>query len=282
MATQPASSPRVRALAARLRKLRTDRGLRVRELAAHAGIAHSLLSNWENVRRIPQVDDVEGLLDAMGVVGDERDETIDLARSAAGSNKLYSGVTGMSPALAGVLDCEATAIEICEWNLTVVPGLLQTADYARAILAASAPEGSVEPLVMIRLGRQAILSRTTPTEFTALVTEAALREPIGSPTVQADQLEHLLRIGQRENITIQVVRSGLGWHPGLAGSFIIYGFADSPPIIHIEHFSSSAFLYEAGDVAAFQAAAQELRGKAMSPEDSSELIAAVMEEMRMG
>jgi transcriptional regulator with XRE-family HTH domain len=282
MANPPASSPRVRALAARLRKLRTDRDLGVRELAARAGIAHSLLSNWENVRRIPQVDDVEPLLDAMGVVGEERDETIELARIATGSNKLYSGVTGMSPGMAGVLECEATATEIFEWNLTVVPGLLQTADYARAILAASAPEGAVEPLVMMRLGRQAILSRTTPTEFTALVSEAAIREPIGSPAVHAAQLEHLLRIGKRPNISIRVVKAGQGWHPGLVGPFIIYGFAESPPIIHIEHYSSSAFLYEAGDVAAFQAAAQELRGKAMSPGDSTGLIAALMGEMEMG
>jgi hypothetical protein len=115
-----------------------------------------------------------------------------------------------------------------------------------------------------------------------LVAESAIREPIGSPAVHAAQLQHLLKIGGRDSITIQIVKAGQGWHPGLVGPFIIYGFAESPPIIHIEHYSSSAFLYEAGDVAAFQTAAQELRSKAMSPADSAELIAALMGEMEMG
>ncbi|MEV6445585.1 DUF5753 domain-containing protein [Amycolatopsis sp. NPDC051716] len=135
--------------------------------------------------------------------------------------------------------------------------------------------------VRLRIARQEILTKEKPVEFTALIHECVLREVLVSPAVQASQLRHLLAIGTLANVTVQVVRAGVGWHPGLDGSFILYEFLDTPSIVHIEHFSSSAFLYEDRDVANFKAAARIVRGVAMSPEDSAELIAEVMEDMEM-
>lgn len=271
----PPSSPRVRALAGAVRKAREDRGVGVRELARRLGIDHAYISMWEHGRRVVSPTDAERILDELKVVGGERDRIMELARNAAlASNWLAPGFPGMSPALAGVLDCEVTATEITEWCVTVLPGLLQTAEYAAAMLAE-------DTMVQMRIARQDILTKDDPVKFTALIHECVLREVLVSPAVQAAQLQHLIDMAGLENVTVQVVRSGVGWHPGLDGAFILYDFADTPSIVHIEHFSSSAFLYEERDVNAFQAAARAVRGVAMSPVDSVGLIAEVMGDMEM-
>lgn len=278
-----APSPRARALAAALKRLCEDREVGVRELGRRLGAPHANVSYWLNGRRTPPIEDVSNILLVLGVSGSERDRILDLAREVKSeSNWLSSGVPGMSPALAGVLDCEATATEIFEWSQTAIPGLLQIGAYARAILeVARDGRNGVDPLVMMRLGRQEVLTRPQPVAFAALISEAAVREVIGDVSTQIDQLRHVLRMTERPNVTVQIVPTGQGWHPGFAGPFIIYDFGDSPSIIHIEHLSSSAFLYEPRDVEVFQAASHQLRSKAMSPEASAELIASVIGDMEM-
>ncbi|MFI6302191.1 helix-turn-helix domain-containing protein [Amycolatopsis thailandensis] len=277
-----APSPRARALAAALKKLCDDRGVGIRELARRIDVQHSNVSYWLSSKRIPAIENVATILQELGVVGPERDRILDLAREATSeSNWLSSGLPGMSPGLAGVLDCEATANEIVEWSLSAIPGLLQTSAYARAVLSAAREGNGIDSLVMMRLGRQEVITRQKPVKFTALIAEQALHEVFASEEEHVEQLRHVLEMARRPNLTIQIVRSRQGWHSGLAGPFIIYNFPDSPSIIHIEHLSSSAFLYEPRDVEVFQAAAQMVRGKAMSPEASSELIASVIGDMEM-
>jgi transcriptional regulator with XRE-family HTH domain len=274
----PLSSPRARSLAAALRGARTEAGLGQRELARQLGIQHPQLSYWERGQRLPKVEDVSAILAKLNIVGDERDRILELARNASEPNWLTAN--GMSPALAGVLDCERTARSITTWAHAVIPGLLQVSPYARAIIAAGVtPANKVESLVMMRMGRRDILTRPSPISFNALISEAALREVIGSPEVQASQLRHILAMAERPNIDIRIVQPGHGWHPGMVGSFVIYDFANSPSIVHIEHYSSSAFVYEEHDVEAFQAAARVVRGVAMSPTHSTELIASVITEL---
>mgnify|MGYP001052441263 CR=1 FL=1 len=277
-----APSPRARALAAALKKLCDDRDVGVRELARRLDIQHARVSYWLSGRRIPPFENVATILHELGVVGSERDRILELAREATStSNWLSSGLPGMSPGLAGVLDCEATANEIVEWSMTAIPGLLQTASYARAVLSATRRSNGIDSLVMMRIARQDIIKRPRPVKFTALIAEQALREVFGSEEDHVEQLHHVVEMASRPNITVQVVRGNQGWHPGLTGPFIIYNFPDAPSIIHIEHLSSSAFLFESRDVEVFQAAAQVVRGKAMSPEASSELIASVIGDMEM-
>lgn len=271
----PPSSPRVRALAGAIKKAREARGISQRELARRMGIANATLSYWESGERVPNQENIKPILDELRVYGIEREHMFELVRNAnLVSNWLAPGFPGMSPVLAGVLDCEVTANTITEWSVTVVPGLLQTPAYARAML-------DEDTMVRMRIARQDILTKEQPVEFTALIHECALREVLVSPGVQVEQLQHLLDVAELRNVRVQVVKAGVGWHPGLAGSFILYEFPDTPSIVHIEHFSSSAFLYEERDVTAFQAAARDVRGVAMSPEDSAGLIAEVIGDMEM-
>lgn len=275
----PIATPRVRALSAALKQIRTDKGVGQRELARMLGIQHANISFWESGKRIPDVTDVAAILAKLDVTGPERERILDLARHATEPNWLTAGVPGMSPGLAGVLDCERTASTITDWSPLVLPGLLHTSDYARALLSAGLPANEAEPRVMMRMARRDVLIRSQPANMIALIHERALEEVMGSPTVQVDQLRHVLTMAERPNVTIQVVQSGQGWHPGMAGPFILFDFPGSPSIVHIEHHRSSAFLYDEADVQDYKAAAEAIRSVAMSPEESLELIAGTITKL---
>ncbi|MGI5995545.1 MAG: helix-turn-helix domain-containing protein [Saccharomonospora viridis] len=275
----PIATPRVRALSAALKQIRTDKGVGQRELARMLGIQHANISFWESGKRIPDVTDVAAILAKLDVTGPERERILDLARHATEPNWLTAGVPGMSPGLAGVLDCERTASTITDWSPLVLPGLLHTSDYARALLSAGLPANEAEPRVMMRMARRDVLIRSQPANMIALIHERALDEVMGSPTVQVDQLRHVLTMAERPNVTIQVVQSGQGWHPGMAGPFILFDFPGSPSIVHIEHHRSSAFLYDEADVQDYKAAAEAIRSVAMSPEESLELIAGTITKL---
>lgn len=275
----PIATPRVRALSAALKQIRTDKGVGQRELARMLGIQHANISFWESGKRIPDVTDVAAILAKLDVTGPERERILDLARHATEPNWLTAGVPGMSPGLAGVLDCERTASTITDWSPLVLPGLLHTSDYARALLSAGLPANEAEPRVMMRMARRDVLIRSQPANMIALIHERALDEVMGSPTVQVDQLRHVLTMAERPNVTVQVVQSGQGWHPGMAGPFILFDFPGSPSIVHIEHHRSSAFLYDEADVQDYKAAAEAIRSVAMSPEESLELIAGTITKL---
>jgi hypothetical protein len=219
--------------------------------------------------------DVAAFLQALGITGEQRDNILDLACGAAEPDWLPVGIPGISQSLAGVLECERNASAVTEWSIGVVPGLLQTADYAREIIG-HAPDA--EAKVALRLSRRDALTRQHPLRLTALLSEMALRQVIGGPDVMADQLRYLLKMGDLETVTLQVVPIGEGWHPGLAGPFVVYDFEQAPSILHLEHHRAGAFVYDEEDVRALKAAADKVREVAMSPSESAGLIASVVND----
>lgn len=132
---------------------------------------------------------------------------------------------------------------------------------------------------MMRIARRDVLTRSNPVELVALIHECVLSEVVGSHEIQMDQLGHVLSMAELPNVTVQIVRHGEGWHPGLSGPFLLFDFAKSPSIVHIEHHRSSAFLYDEKDVEDYKAAAETIRGVAMSPDDSKELITNIMNKL---
>lgn len=265
-------NPRTRALATLLREARETSGLSVRGLARKLGVAHTTVSRWETGYNVPTMADVATTLAFLGVRGAEREKILAVAQGATQPDWLASGmpraVTG-----AAVSDMERTATVMMEWCPLVIPGLLQTADYARAILARSAYPGfDVNTAVLVRLGRRDALTRPRPLRLTALVGEPALRGGIGGPTVMLDQLRHLQAMADLPTVTLRMVPVSGEWHPGLTGPFIAYDFEADPSIVHLEHHRASAFLYDPGDVAAYQEAADVLGRVALSPEDTRALV----------
>lgn len=260
----------------------------VREFAKVLGMSHATVSKWENARTVPDVEQVVAYLQAAGVTGEARERVLQLVRGSDDPSWLASGLAGASQGLAGVLECERTATEIVQWAPLLVPGTCQTRDTAYSILRhdeALSPK-ELDALVDVRVGRRKILTDVRdeeaglgPVDYTALISENALYEKPGGNEVAADQLRHLLELAELATVTIQVVPARGEWHPGLSGPFILYNFTGADPIVHLEHHKSSAFLYERSDITAYKVATTVIRRRAMSPEDSTGLIADVLNEL---
>lgn len=265
-------TPRARALAAALREARTSRDIGLRALARQINVSHTLVSQWENAHRLPKVEDVLVVVTGIGLDAAERARIVELARHAGDSDWLTAGVPGVSQKMMGVLECERTAVCITEWLPWSIPGLLQTSEYARAVI------GPDEAKLNVRIARRDILTRRNPVEFHAVIGEPGLRQIIGGNDIMIHQLGSLTEAPS--NVTVQAVPIDRGWHPGLAGPFILYEFAESPAIVHLEPYRSSSFVYNEHDVEDYRRAAETLRKElAMSPEDSRKFIADVIKEV---
>ncbi|MEU5850415.1 helix-turn-helix domain-containing protein [Saccharopolyspora shandongensis] len=272
-------TPRARALAAAIRSARERSGVSGRELSKRLGMSHGTVSHWETGRRVPTPEDVASLMTAAGITGKEKQRLVELARHASEPNWLTVGMPGIPHQLAGAVECERSATSIVEWAPMVIPGLLQTTEYSRTISTASGlPPHEVESRVMLRTARREVLTRKNPGEFLALIGENALRDKIGTPDLMVDQLSHLLELGARDNITLQVVPPRVGWHPGMAGPFVVYDFPDSPTVVHFEHYSSGAFVPDDDDVQAYRYAVDSIRKVALSPAHTAALITRIAEK----
>lgn len=271
-------TPKARSLGAELRDAREKAGVGARELARRLDISHTSISRYEAGERAPEPEDVASILTALGVNGDQRQALIDLARNPDGSHWLAVGMPARERQLGALLEFEREATVITEVNPLLVPGLLQTADYARAIMvAAEVPRDEVETRVAVRLGRRDALTRDNPARLRALVSEEALRHVIGGPDVMLGQLRYLAKAAELPTVTLQVIPTDCGWHPGLEGPFVLVEFARAKPVIHLENRRSALFLHEQPDVEAYRTAADKVTEMAMSPEASSELIANIVD-----
>lgn len=267
---------RARSLKAALRSALEDARMSRREVATQLGVSHTKIVRWlSDDWPAPGEADTASLLQAIHITGDERDRIISVAR-AADADWLVAGPPGINPQLASVLECERYAVRIFEWQPLVWPGLLQSSDYARAVISSAGDltDAEVNARVLMRVGRRDALTRTNPVELTAVVGMPAVLGRIGGVNVMAGQLAHVRDVTARDNVKVQVLDLSGDWTPGHPGAFILYEFDDNmPPTVYLEHYRSGAFLVDEADVAAYQAAAESLRRVAMSPEQSVGLIA---------
>lgn len=254
-----------------------------RSLAIEAGFrAHSRISEVENAngRTKASTDEITRLLDALQVDADERERALGLAAQATEDpGQLSVGPAFINETLVQLIDHERAARRITMVGPMLIPGLLQTTDYARAVVGDSATD---QPRVALRAGRRDILTRRRdPVELCALIDSEALLRPIVPPDKQADQLRHILDLASRPNVTVQIVQSTTpGYHPMLTGQFEVVEFPTASALVLIDHLDTSVFLRDPAQVAVFLEAAEYLRKeKAMSPEASLRLIAEIVNGM---
>ncbi|MDR7301048.1 helix-turn-helix domain-containing protein [Haloactinomyces albus] len=279
MAGNAGKTPKARALGAELRELREDRQVSQRTLSQRVAISNASLSRYETGERVPSPEDVASIVTALGDGGMVREHLIEMARDAAQPNWLSSGASGIHRELTTLIEFERTATSIVEVSPMIVPGLLQTADYAREIMSGMS-SAELETHVTMRAGRRDVLTRRRPVEFEAFIVEHVLRTPIGGSDVMADQLHHMTQMAELPNVTLYVVPSGLSrWHLALEGAFIYFEFPKAAPIVNLEHYRSSAYLHDSEDVSDYSRAITTLRETAMSPTESAELIASCVKEM---
>ncbi len=252
----------------------------MRELARLAGVVAQDLSHWESGTRVPKIEQVALLLGALRVEPVERKRLLELARNAREPNWLEHSIPGISPKLSAFIEYERTASAIFAWEPLLIPGLLQTPDYVRTILAAAGrPRAEEELRIKVRLMRQEVLTGRNPSPYTALLAETALRQRRGGAEIMAPQLRHLAELAGRRNISLRVLPDTEEFHPGLNGSFVIFDFADLPPIVFLEQYRGSAYLYDEQQVADYRAAQRAMVALALSEQDSGALIGQVIADL---
>jgi Domain of unknown function (DUF5753) len=172
-----------------------------------------------------------------------------------------------------------------EWNYEslFVPGLLQTEDYARALISGTLPFASrdeVERRVEVRMARRDVLRNENPLELWGIIDEAVLRRQVGGPAVMRAQFRHLLEASELPNVTFQVIPFDGGAHPGMAGSFIALQFAEEaiPAVIYVESMAGELFLEHESDVRRYKLMFEHLRAVAASPDVSRSLLGSLATE----
>lgn len=262
-------NPRARFLGAELRAVREREKVGVRELAKLLGTGHAKISLWENGKKVPSTEDVASFLGALGVGGDEREELIEKARQADQKTWVATGVAGATDQFNALMEFERTATEIVDWSPLVIPGLLQTGDYARAIMG-DIPQADLR--AAMRVGRRDVLTKRNPVNLTSLIGEWALRQPIAESAMMVDQLRQVIDMADRPNVVMRVVPAATRWHPGLLGPIKMLRFQRGKPIVYLEHHRASAFVFEDAETADYEEALEWISGLAMSPQESTAFI----------
>lgn len=273
------ANPRIHTLAAALRRARVAAGYGVREVARQLDLSHTTISQWETGKRVPALRDLTAMLTAIGLTGERQQAIVELARDAPSPHRWTTTVPGLPPYLEGVMECERTATEIVEWSALSIPDLLQTDAYATEVIGDddALTRAEVQARVELRLSRRAALADGA--EYTALIGEWALRQRVGGTSVLVEQLRHLVKPPDETPVTVRVVPIGTGWHPGLAGPFALYNFADAASIAYLPHHRAGQFVYAEADVTAYKVAANVVRRVALSPADSVPFINTVIKKL---
>lgn len=270
------STIRQRQLARTLRQLREEAGLTLDEAAPKLDWSTSKLGRIETARQGVHVHGVRSMLDLYDVGGDRWTEIIELARSAR-QKGWWHAYGPYGPNDKGYPALEADAAVVHDYQLAYVPGLLQTADYARALFRASPPprtEAELDRDVQVRLLRQRRLTEGPTLELVAVVDESALHRPIGGIDVMREQLRYLVEQAELPSVCFQVVPVSVGMHPGLDGAFSVLGFEepDEPPIAFMENGATALYLEKEAEVRAWRLVFDRLRSEALSPRDSVALV----------
>jgi hypothetical protein len=184
------------------------------------------------------------------------------------------------------LGLEAEASFIDEYKSGIVPSLLQTEDYARAVIRGMMPlvRGDVvEQYLKATLTRQRLLAQGTPPRLQVILDEAVLHHAVGEPSVMARQLDHILELVKQPNIKIQIVPYEIGAHPGLDSPFAILRFTDSllPEVVYVEGLVGHLYLERKADVDRYKQAFNYLGGIALNLDDSIDLIGKVAQGWRV-
>lgn len=273
---------RARRLMRELRRLREEKRLTLQDVADRTGWSRARVSRIETGHTRPQHGDVADLLDLYGVPSPQRDALITLAREARqrGWWTAYADVfTGSYVGL------EDEAAEIRTWDPQLIHGLLQTQEYARAVIEAGRmlPDRTqVERRIAARKARQALLDRADAPHLHAVFDEAVIRRPIGGPEIMAAQLESLVIATERPNVTIQVLDYKSGAHAGLDGRFTILSYPDplDPDIAYVEGTMGDVYLESAQETDQHRVRFDRITAAALPPEESARLLAAVAKEQR--
>jgi transcriptional regulator with XRE-family HTH domain len=271
---------RRRELGALLRALRTEKGLTVEQVSEQLLCSPSKVSRMETGHGTATPRDIRDLCDLYDVTdAAERDRMMRLAREGKRSGwwqgydlENFSTYVGL----------EAEAVGIKYYQSTIVPGLLQTPDYARAMYEAGVPKFTPERIdehIEVRLRRQRLLMQSPPIRLEVVLDEAVLHRLVGGSAVMAAQIARLSKVSKQPNVTMQVIPYTAGAHPAMDSTFNILQFAEGvPSVVYVEGLVGWIYVERPQDIDRYQQVFEHLRTVALTPQESSELLARISEE----
>ncbi|MEV8636597.1 helix-turn-helix transcriptional regulator [Streptosporangium sp. NPDC051023] len=266
---------RHRRLGRELRRLRERADLTPEAAASQLGWSRSKVNRVENARLLPSAADIGHACDLYGVDVAGKADLIQLGRDASqrGWWTAYSDVFASS-----YVGLEAEAVSIQTWEPLLIPGLLQSEDYARRIMCAARTaldDFELERRVAGRMARKISLLGVNAPALHAVIDECALIRPVGPPGVMVHQLNDILQVMERPNVTIQVLPLRTGEHSGMEGAFSVLSFGVEDPDVGYTGCPAGNIYIEAIDqVRQLRLAFERLVGACLSPKESAAFIAA--------
>jgi transcriptional regulator with XRE-family HTH domain len=282
VSVNPRRSPTIRRrrLGAELRRHRDAAGVTIDVVADRLGCSPSKVSRIETGHTSATPRDVKDMLDIYGVEGEESAELVQISREARQKGWWHPFSTVLTGAFVGL---EAAAKSIRAYEQQVVPGLLQTEEYAIAMIRAARPgdsEREIAQRVRVRMGRQELLIQEDPTDLWVVLDEAVLSRPVGGDAVMRDQLLRLAEASAAPNVTLQILPFAVGAHAGMDGTFSILDFPDAedPNVVFAENATGGLFLEKSDELRKYDWIFDTIRAAALSPEESRDTIVLLAEE----
>ncbi len=285
MSSETSPTMRRRQVGAELRRLREAADVTIDEAAEHLGCSGSKISRMETGVGVHRTRDVTKLLDRYRVMSDDlRGQLLDLVRDSRQRDWWHSFPDAVPRWFERFMAAENSAVSVDKFETQIVPGLLQTPEYARAVLRAantSLDDDEIDRRVTVRMERQKRLSSEDPLTLWAVLDESVLRRHVGGVDVMRAQLDHLASCATQPNITIQVLPFAFGAYAAFGYPFTIMTFAGSTggEVVHMDQLHSGLYLEREPDLRRYKLAMNRLRAAALDPERSRELIVEAVEAL---
>ena len=268
-----------RELGARLRELRKDAGFKAEDVAQRLGVSITKITRLEKGERGINERDVRDLADIYEVDDDERERLLQLAASSRKPAPLHRAEVPSSV----YMGLEASAASISDFRSDTIHGLLQTEDYARALLNATLAESEahlLEWFIEARRTRQRLLAGPPPIKFSTIMDEAAVRRMVGGAEVMREQLELLCDRASEVNIDIRVIPFEVGAHPALSSTFTVLRLPeDTPDIVYVEGLAGARYLESRRDLARYRDVFRRLNELALAPESTVALVRGIADTL---
>ncbi|MFH8386407.1 helix-turn-helix domain-containing protein [Kitasatospora sp. NPDC018058] len=274
-------------LGTQLRKLREARGVSREEAGYSIRASESKISRMELGRVGFKERDVADLLTLYGIEAEqERATVLGLLRDANASSWWHEYGDVLPAWFQNYLGLEEAAVEIRSYEVQFVHGLLQTADYARAVITAGCQghgvsDEEIERRVEVRLKRQDLLTDEHAPRLLAVLDEAALRRPWGGPGLMRGQLDRLLEVAELPHVQLQVLPLGTAGLAAESGAFSVLGFAEAElaDVVYLEQFTTALYVDKPAEVASYRQAMEGLLAESLGPEQTRDLLHSVRQEL---
>jgi transcriptional regulator with XRE-family HTH domain len=278
MAASPSPTVRRKRLGIELRRLREQAHLTCEDVGQRLDCSGTRISRMETGRISVRPGDVRELLEVYGVTGTEADSLVQLAREARRKGWWHTYGRALPTWFEPYIGLEAEAVRLRDFQSMVLPGLLQTEDYARAVLRAApsaGPAADIDRQVALRMQRQGVLSQATPPGLWVVLSESVLRVQVGGASVMQAQLSRLNEIAVQRNVMLQVLPFSTAAHVQPISPFTILEFADpaDPTVVYLEHLTGSLLLENEEEVVRYTVVFDHLRAEALGTAQSADLIA---------